>query len=157
MSLIVLSSMCLLLTGCDNSPKVKNEIIGRPASLSASTPATPAVAPVPPAPTLTAEISDEAGTLEDDALNLAVSSPEAAAKLATKAPESVAAAARLASEKSLGELSASPESSMVKLNAYAQLTKEIAKFTPGSGPVAEAAKATESARLRALNALNDTR
>ncbi len=135
--LVSLSTVALLLTGCDQSQpataQAKNEVLGRPAS---DTP--------PPAPVQ---------TLEEQALSLSLSSPEAAAKLAAKSPESVAIAARSASEKALVGIAASPESSMVQINAYAQLAKAAVKLAPGSAIVTEAAAATEKARVQAAKTL----
>ncbi|VVM72912.1 hypothetical protein PS664_01887 [Pseudomonas fluorescens] len=121
------------IAGCDQTSDKQAQALGRPAK------ATPAV------------------TLENQALELALSSPEGAAQLAAKSPETVAVAAMQASEKALSEIKSSPESAMLRLNAYVQLASAASAAAPQSQVAKDAAQKATSAKLRATAAIKDAK
>ncbi len=122
---------CALLSGCDQStPPAQNNTLGRPAASQNATPE---------------EKSQEA-------LSLALSSPEAAAQIAGKYPEAVAQATLKASQQALADFQASPESAKVNLAAYVQLASAAAKAAPDSKSVQEAANKTREIQEKAGHA-----
>ncbi|UZD97156.1 hypothetical protein LOY64_09195 [Pseudomonas corrugata] len=124
----------VILSACDQSAPPQNNVIGRPEQRT-------------PEPQL----------IVKQVLEMSLSSPESAAKMAATSPESIAQAALEGAEQALGELQASPETAMLKLTSYAQLTAAIAVASPGSEVARDAAEKTENARVRAINAIADTK
>ncbi|MDN4496668.1 hypothetical protein [Pseudomonas mosselii] len=119
---------CALLSGCDQSaPPAQNNAIGRPAATQNTT----------------------AEEKSQEALGLALSSPEAAAQIAAKYPEAVAQATLRASEQALAGFKASPESAKVNLAAYAQLATAAASAAPDSKTVQDAASKTREFKDKA--------
>lgn len=117
------------LAGCDKASDKQAQAVGRPAKAAA------------------------VQTLENQALELALSSPEGAAQLAAKSPETVAVAAMEASEKALAEINSSPESAMLRLDAYVQLAAAASAAAPQSQVAKDAAQKAKSAKLRAKAAV----
>lgn len=117
------------IAGCDQKSDEQDQALGRPAKAAV------------------------VETIENQALQLALSSPEGAAQLAAKSPESIAIAAMEASEKALAELNSSPESAMLRLDAYVQLASAASAAAPQSQVAKDAAQKAKSAKLRAKAAI----